>query len=65
MIYLDQKALMWNNVKRLTEIKENGINLFAFIQGRRQVLECKKELTFCRSPLPETVLLVGQNVVMV
>ena len=51
VVELCGQAFVWDNIERLAEVQQYGVNLFAVIKCLSKVLKCEHKLAFCRSNL--------------
>ena len=56
---------MWHLVKHFCKVKQDGIDLFLVVQGVRQITDGDDELTFAGPSLPNSTLVVYEDVVRV
>ena len=61
---LDCKAIMGNLIKSLAIIQQHCINLLPSVQSNCNVLYSSDELSLTRSLLPEAMLVIAQNLIV-
>ena len=63
VVELDCQAVMWNLIKSLAEIQQNCINLLPSVKSNFKVMYGGDELYLTRSPFPEVMLKITQDLV--